>query len=113
MSAADADAVAVAQPTDAGACLRLDDALLVYHVADVKRRLLVAFEELSAGDTLTLDCSALGEFDGAGLQLLVEAARALEARRVRVRLLDLAASMAELLQGSGYAGWFDLERSTR
>lgn len=97
----------------AGACLRMDDALLVYHVAELKRRLLAAFEDLDAGEPLTLDCSALAEFDGAGLQLLVETARALAGRRSRVQLLDLPAPMAELLRFSGHAGWFDLERSAR
>lgn len=63
---------------------------------------------LAAGRDLTLDLSAVGRADSAGLALLVEWLRQARAAGARLRLADPPRQLAALIRVAGLAGAFGL-----
>ncbi|MGZ5009119.1 MAG: STAS domain-containing protein [Methylobacter sp.] len=81
----------------------IEDELTIYTVLDLKDKLLTA---LSTTEELELDLSDVGEFDGAGLQLLVMVKQEAAASGKALRLTGHSPVVLELLDLSGLAGFF-------
>jgi len=81
----------------------IEDELTIYTVGELKDKLLAG---LAAQPELELDLSAVGEFDGAGLQLLVLVKRESTALGKVLRLTHHSSVVLELLDLSGLASFF-------
>ncbi len=86
--------------------MRLDSELLIYQVSELKPALQAALSQVAAGDVLAIDCGALVELDGAGVQLLVTAAQALKTREARLALRRCTPAIQRQIVAAGLAGWF-------
>ena len=83
--------------------------LLIYHAAELKSRLREALDHQGPGAHLTLDCAALHEIDGAGLQLLMSAAQHLRAGGGALRLAELSDTLTRQLCELGVDHWFSID----
>ena len=81
----------------------IEDELTIYTALELKDKLLAG---LSAAEELELDLSAVGEFDAAGLQLLVMIKQEAAALGKVLRFTGHSAVVLELLDLSGLAGFF-------
>ena len=91
------DAVADAAAATAAAAPPIDRDLTIYHVADLRLRLLAW---LDAGAP-PLDCAAATECDSAGLQLLLSARHSALARGARWQLSNPGPALTEALARVG------------
>ncbi|WP_457978514.1 STAS domain-containing protein [Ectopseudomonas composti] len=78
--------------------LALEGALSIYTAADTKPRLSVALQGAIA---LEINLSGIGEFDCAGLQLLLATREQARRQDIELRLLGANAVVRELLTLSG------------
>ncbi len=83
--------------------IAIEGELTIYTVLELKDKLLAG---LSANAELELDLSEVGEFDGAGLQLLVMAKQQATALGKALRFTGHSPMVLELLDLSGLAGFF-------
>jgi len=81
----------------------IDGELTIYTALELKDTLLAG---LSATEELELDLSAVGEFDAAGLQLLVMIKQEALALGKRLRFTGHSPVVLDLLDLSGLAGFF-------
>jgi len=88
---------AVPEPTPLPAAAPIDRDLTIYHVAELKPRLLAWLQD--GGSTLSLACAQ--ECDCAGLQLLVAARRAARAFGRELVLTDLTPNALDALRRTG------------
>ncbi|MGZ5052973.1 MAG: STAS domain-containing protein, partial [Methylobacter sp.] len=72
----------------------IEGELSIYTVQDLKDQLLA---ELTTADELELDLAGVGEFDGAGLQLLVAVKREAAAAGKALRIGGHSPAVVELL----------------
>lgn len=91
--------------------LRIESEMSIYQAWELKQRILAAIE---ARPDLDLDLAAVGEFDTAGLQLLLLARREAEQRGGRLRVLQASEAVTGILGRCGLdpvslvpAGWAD------
>ena len=75
--------------------LRIDGEMTIYTAAEHKARLL---DHQNYGDVLELDLSDVGEFDSAGLQILLMLKRELERAGGRLRLTHHSRAVFEVLE---------------
>lgn len=66
--------------------LRLDPELTIYGAAALREQLAATLGELAPGAALTLELADVCEIDSAGMQLLIAAQRAAEARGCSLHL---------------------------
>ncbi|MDP3877874.1 MAG: STAS domain-containing protein [Methylobacter sp.] len=83
--------------------LAIDGELTIYTALELKDQLLAA---LAATEELELDLSAVGEFDAAGLQLLVMIKQEAITLGKAVRFTGHSPVVVDLLDLSGLAGFF-------
>lgn len=105
-------AAAMAGPTGRAAHFALGEELMIYQVAELWAQLDACVRDIEAtGDAcaLCVDCTALREFDAAGLQLLLVTARHLDSMGARLSLLGLNDKLREQLRGLDPGGLFDLQ----
>ena len=74
--------------------LRIEGELTIYRAAELKQTLLAAVAEHAE---LEVDLSQVGEFDSAGLQLLLLAKREAAAAGRTLRLVDHSPAVVEVL----------------
>jgi len=91
------NAAAVPEPTALAATPPIDRDLTIYHVAELKPRLLAWLQD--GGSTLSLACAQ--ECDSAGLQLLVAARREARAGGRDLVLTDVTPNALEALRRTG------------
>ncbi|MGC4077870.1 MAG: STAS domain-containing protein [Rubrivivax sp.] len=85
--------------------LAIEGELTIYRAAELRETLLAALAAAPDGD-LTLDLSAVTEFDSAGVQLLMAAKKSAEARGRGLRLVRHSPSVLDGFQVLDLAGHF-------
>lgn len=83
--------------------IAIEDELTIYTAMELKDKLLTG---LAATEELELDLSGVGEFDAAGLQLLVMMKQEAVALGKVLRFTGHSPVVLELLDFSGLAGFF-------
>ena len=86
--------------------LRIEGELTIYHAAAWKPRLLASLEDDGAAP-VALDLSAVTEIDCAGVQLLLLASRAAQARGRRLLLAERSPCVSDTLAMLNLAPYFD------
>jgi anti-anti-sigma factor len=89
--------------TEQSGRLAIDGELTIYTALELKDQLLAG---LSATEELELDLSAVGEFDAAGLQLLVMVKQEALTLGKALRFTGHSPVVLDLLDLSGLAGFF-------
>ncbi len=84
-------------------CIVIQGELTIYTALELKDKLLSG---LAAAEELELDLSGVGEFDAAGLQLLVMIKQEAAALGKVLRFTGHSQAVLELLDLSGLAGFF-------
>jgi anti-anti-sigma regulatory factor len=105
-------AAATAGPPGHAAHCALGEELMIYQVAELWAQLDAHLRDMEgAGEApaLRVDCTALREFDGAGLQLLLITARHLDSMGACLSLVGLNDKLREQLSGLDPGGLFDFQ----
>mgnify|MGYP001172789603 CR=1 FL=1 len=101
---------ASAATEQASAGVILGEELMISQVAEVWALLDARIRDMDgASDALRVDCAPLREIDGAGLQLLLVAARHLESLGARLSLVGLNGKLHEQLSSLDPSGLFHLQ----
>ena len=87
------------------AVLRPEGDLNIYRAVEFRDALLKA---IAGHGDLDLDCTAISEFDSAGLQMLLAARREIAAAGGRLRLISPGAALLDVLRLSGVDGRFEI-----
>jgi len=91
------------KPTTDVHTLRIEGELTIYRAAELKQTLLDA---VAAQPVVEVDLSAVGEFDTAGLQLLMLAKRSAKAAERELRLVGHSPAVLDVLQLFDLAAFF-------
>ncbi|RJG01198.1 STAS domain-containing protein [Noviherbaspirillum sedimenti] len=84
-----------ANPDSGASVLRIEGEMSIFRAAELKSMLLASLDNSA---TLEIDLSAVTEFDTAGVQLLMAAKKAAQARQRELRLTAHSAAVLEVFE---------------